>query len=183
MWKGNIARQWPVERLLLRPRDIRLAHLLFLLGPSSELELRRLHGAGVGRSLTALSDAGLTRLQGGLWKTRSVSSIFAVQQILSFEAKMNSWSDVLAQAAVNRWFASRSFALLPKLPTSSRFLNVAAELGVGVWLRGKSRAVQAPIESARQPLSYASWLFNEWAWRASRSECRTEYEGTPTHDA
>lgn len=165
IWNRSVPRRWPEQRRSLRNKDLRLAHLMYLLGPTGELELRRLHGAGVNRSLSALEEAAVVGRSGGLWETLPLARTFAVRQILVFEAKMNSWSDALSQATVNRWFASQSFALLPKLPTSSRFVEVAGELGVGVWLSRSSQPVRRPELEAQQPLSYASWLFNEWVWR------------------
>jgi hypothetical protein len=94
-----------------------------------------------------------------------VREAFAVREILAFEAKMSLTSHVIDQAAANRWFASASYVLLPSWSQESQLVEDADECGVGIWINGARRPKLRQPTTA-QPLSYASWLFNDWAWRA-----------------
>src|SRR5581483_8234047 len=72
----------------------------------------------------------------------------------------------LRQAFQNTWFASESYLLLPRVPRCSDLKKEAARFGVGVAEQNKP-LYRSGVRPRRQhiPLSYASWLFNEWAWR------------------
>lgn len=164
------ARRWTAARRLVRRGDLRLAHLIHTLGTSTIEHLVRLAGRPVGSALDRLSAAGLVRSRRGAWSLRPLRSAFAVRYIFAFEAKMTLSDRVLQQAHGNRWFASSSYVLLPRLPQGVARLEDARASGVGVWIRGARDACVAASESA-QPLSYASWLFNDWVWR--NSSCGT----------
>jgi hypothetical protein len=43
-------------------------------------------------------------------------------------------------------------------------LEESQGLSIGVWIVGEAEPVLAAPE-AQQPVSYASWLFNEWVWQ------------------
>jgi hypothetical protein len=67
---------------------------------------------------------------------------------------------------------------MPHVPRSADFLNKASAMGVGLWSR--KRGIIHQPSNGPVPRSYASWLFNEWAWKAElssrqeqvQSECR-----------
>jgi hypothetical protein len=100
---------------------------------------------------------------------------FAVRSIIAFEAKISSWAIAVQQAFINRWFATESYVLVPKHAPLHRLVTVAGDVGVGVWTEGARRPVLRAVKSdARQPVSYASWLFNDWSWRQARGEFRTD---------
>jgi hypothetical protein len=93
--------------------------------------------------------------------------VFAVRRIVAIEAKVSDWQDGLQQAFQNSWFASESYLLMPHIPRSPLLLEESARFGVGLRTQGQ------PLDNGelcpRQvpvPRSYASWLFNEWVWRA-----------------
>jgi hypothetical protein len=73
----------------------------------------------------------------------------------------------LGQATLNTWFASKSYVLVPRVPTASQ-REVAEKRGLGIcWLQDNTvREIEA--RSYGLPTSYASWLVAEWAWRFSR---------------
>jgi hypothetical protein len=101
----------------------------------------------------------------------SLARIFAVREIVAIEAKIREWSEAIAQARLNTWFASRSFVLVPSVPRRSQLLAEAESSAVGVFSRGPGMSpVVREANRFGLPRSYASWLFNEWVWRSSRVE-------------
>jgi hypothetical protein len=113
-----------------------------------------------------------------MWASRRLEESFAVRGIVAFEAKISDWTQAIHQASANRWFASESYVLVPAVPARGTLLAQAQRAGVGVWVEGKNTPVQqAPSTIERQPMSFASWLFNEWAWldasRSPRAKRRT----------
>ncbi len=102
---------------------------------------------------------------GDKWRIRSLRSCFAVQRIIAIEAKIDNWRRALRQAAMNLWFASSSFVLLPPSRKTDEVESHAEQLGVKIWTHGSTFSVTG---SNVGPRSYASWLFNEWAWRERR---------------
>ena len=66
------------------------------------------------------------------------------------------------QGAANRWFASESAtSSFPPFRAGARFAQ-AKRAGVGVWVEGENTPVQqAPATIEQQPMSFASWLFND----------------------
>ncbi|HMG11972.1 MAG TPA: hypothetical protein VK571_02265, partial [Gemmatimonadaceae bacterium] len=75
-------------------------------------------------------------------------------------------SRVIDQAAANRWFASASYVLLPSFSSESSLVEEADACGVGIWVNGAPKPRLRQRYPA-QPLSYASWLLNDWVWRAA----------------
>jgi hypothetical protein len=102
------------------------------------------------------------------WVARPLSHSFAVRRIIAVEAKVAEWAAALDQASLNTWFASESYVLVPHVPRGERLLAAAKSLGVGVWARNSKAKYAVSTSSANLPRSYASWLFNEWVWRAVR---------------
>ena len=111
----------------------------------------------------------MVQQQRNSWSARSLSTIFAVRRIISIEAKMNEFSAALEQAYLNTWFASHSYVLLPKVPKKESLINAAKTLGIGIWAKD-IELVEAPSQQEILPRSYASWLFNEWAWKTAFCE-------------
>jgi len=166
VWNEAIARAWSPARADLSPADIRLTHYLFHAGPCDDAQLRRLLLRNLTASIERLHSAGMIRSVGGRWSTRTRSRLFAARRIIAIEAKVGEWDAALRQAFLNTWFASESYVLVPRIPRTGRLLDEANLLGIGVWASAEKKA-RLP-SSLRNPLpcSYASWLFNEWAWRA-----------------
>lgn len=169
IWDAATARRWPEERKLVDRADLRLAHLIHTLESACEDRLSSLVKKRLDGRLRRLERAGLIEREHGEWKTIPVRDAFAVREILAFEAKMTFTSHVIDQAAANRYFASASYVLLPSWNRESPLVEAADECGIGIWINGTTRPKlrQRAIE---QPLSYASWLFNDWAWRAAGRE-------------
>jgi hypothetical protein len=126
---------------------------------------------GLQGMLTRLEEAGVIAVGKSKCRARSTSKIFAVERIIAVEAKVSATQRALEQAGANTWYSSESHALLPKPRPGARLRDVAAALGVGVIGLEQDHAAQIYEASVRTvPLSYGSWLFNEWTWRIAREQ-------------
>jgi hypothetical protein len=164
-WHVPTTERWTGVRREIATADLRVLQLLVSSGPASEADLARLFGKIPAVSLSRLQAAGLVRKRGGMWASRRLEEAFAVRGIVAFEAKISDWAQAIQQASANRWFASESYVLVPAVPRRGTLFAQAQRAGVGVWVGGENTPVQqAPSTIDRQPMSFASWLFNEWAW-------------------
>lgn len=120
-----------------------------------------------------LRDVNLARSGRSGWRAAPVRQVFAARRIIAFEAKISDWPGVLEQASLNRWFASESYVLAPRGPRDPAILTAIRSLGIGLWIEGERRpSIPVSRRGASRPISYASWLFNEWAWRESMREVK-----------
>jgi hypothetical protein len=169
VWRSEVARAWSAERERLDAMDLRLLHLLATRGGMDLSFLREVFKRGLRRMLTRLEEAGVVTVGKSKCRARSVASIFAVERIIAIEAKISATQRALEQAGANTWFSSESHALLPRPRTGERLMDVASSLGVGVLGFDEDRLATVCEASVRAvPISYGSWLFNEWAWRLAR---------------
>jgi hypothetical protein len=168
VWRPDATRDWPQERNRLTTRDIRVLHFLAMHGPTTLDELRIYFSGGLAPSLDRLQSAKTIRRAGQRFSARALSRTFVVERILAFEAKVRGWSGVLAQASLNNWFASESFVLVPGSPQDDQIVRDAHSRGIGVWTQEKGCVSEPAVNLGKLPLSYASWLFNEWVWRVER---------------
>lgn len=169
VWRHEVARVWSVERERLRAVDLRLLHLLATRGALDLSFLRDVFQRGLNGMLTRLEEAGVVSVGKTKCRARSLKSIFAVEHIIAIEAKVSAARRALEQACANIWFSSESHALLPRPRTGERLTGVATSLGVGVLSFEHNQVAQVCAASIRAvPLSYGSWLFNEWTWRVAR---------------
>jgi hypothetical protein len=166
IWDSEAATQWPSARRLVDRSDLRLAHLIHTMRGAREDTLSTLLKKRLDDRLARLERAELICRNDGEWRTAPVREAFAIRQILAFEAKMTFSSHVIDQAAANRWFASASYVLLPSWGDQSRLVSDADECGVGIWINGHAKP-KLRHRYLDQPMSYASWLFNDWVWRAA----------------
>jgi hypothetical protein len=166
-WHAPTAERWTGARKQLSTGDLRLVQLLVSTGPKHTQSLQSLVGRRQVTRLPLLREAGLLIERAGTWRVRRLRDAFAVRGIIAFEAKIADWSQALAQASANRWFASESYVLLPTAPRRVDAASEAARLGVGIWIEGKNTPLLAAVTNSEQPVSFASWLFNEWAWRGA----------------
>ncbi len=167
-WHEPTINAWRAERAQLLRDDLRLLHILSTGGPLGEERLAEFNFFRLSTSLERLIRLGMVISSRNGWRAAPLRQCFAVRRIIAFEAKISDWSGAVEQASVNRWFASESYVLLPRLPRSSSLVDSAVRLGVGIWISGERRPVlRARHDSSRQPVSLASWLFNEWVWHGS----------------
>jgi len=170
-WHVETAKCWSVARAKLTKVDVRVAHFLAMAGASSLDALRPLFNKSLLRSLDRLRCADVIRGTSKTWRLRSLLDVFAVRRLVAIEAKIDQWRNGLLQAVQNTWFASESFLLVPRVSAGSDLPEAACRLGVGVRTRDqKLDESECPARRDRIPKSYASWLFNEWAWRAAMRE-------------
>jgi hypothetical protein len=113
VWDTAVAKDWQPARAHLRTQDIRLMHYLAAAGPCSEPGLRAAFAGEVGSGLARLEEAAMVRRVNGQWQARSLATCFAARHIVAIEAKVKEWASAVLQAALNTWFASRSYVLLP----------------------------------------------------------------------
>jgi hypothetical protein len=165
-WSERAIEQWNEDRAHLRDSELRLLHYLVQHGHSSKENIEKVFSTDVDERLDRLQAAGLLRRVGNGWKPRALSKCYAVREIIAIEAKMSDWTTVLQQAYLNTWFASQSYILVPNIPRGARFLDQAASLNIGVWSRLEGCQIKPSPVSSQLPISYASWLFNEWVWKA-----------------
>lgn len=169
VWRRELARGWSADRERLRAMDLRLLHLLATQGVLELSFVRQVFHRGLNAMLTRLEEAGVVTVRKDKCQARSTSSIFAVERIIAIEAKVSATQRALEQACANTWFSSESHALLPRPRTGERLMGVASSLGVGLLGFEENRVEKVCEASVRAvPLSYGSWLFNEWTWRVAR---------------
>lgn len=170
-WHVATARRWNTARAVLTKADVRIAHFLATMGTADLERLRPFYPSRLRDSLERLEAACVVRKTGAGWRLRSMQDIFAVRRLVAIEAKVSAWEDGLQQAFQNTWFASESFLLLPHLPRVPVLLEEAERFGVGVRVAGQHLDSDGLCPRLAQiPRSYASWLFNEWVWRAEVAE-------------
>jgi hypothetical protein len=170
VWNAIAAEKWHPLRTCLQSADLRVLHFLSSQEKFQLSDLISLFGEQVILNVYKLEASQLIRLRGKTIYSRQLSKVYAVRHIFAVEAKISEWKGALEQASLNRWFATSSNILMPKVPRGSMLLAQAETLGIGVW------SIEDSILDARfrptspSPVSYASWLFNEWVWRAHTEE-------------
>ncbi len=169
VWRPAKTKAWPLERERLREADLRLLHLLATAGPLQLSALQTYFQRGLAGMLRRLDDAGVIVTSKATCRARSLSTIFAVEQIVAIEAKVSAHRRAIEQAGANTWFSSESHALLRTTRVREGVLEPAANWGVGVLCLDAGLVAHVAPPSVRAvPLSYGSWLFNEWTWRVAR---------------
>lgn len=172
----KIYEHWPHGHLRLQKTEIRIAHMLHNNNglPSRELEERLgLKSKRLLESLERLLDAELIEWRDGNWKCVSLEKVFGIKRLVAIEAKMSNWQSAFRQAALNGWFASETYVLLPVQRPTAKVLQRAETIDVGVYLCNDSgvREVQRPRNSTPLPACYVSWFFNEWLGRNMNLHC------------
>lgn len=159
------ASAWPEARLSLTPFDMRLIHHISENGYCEESELLELFGNGFRDSIDRLHKAKMVRKRGHIWENYSINKIYAVKSIISIEVKIEKTKQALHQAFLNKWFTDKSYVALPRLPRCSHLIETAKKYGVGFCTPEDCVFNLHDRRTSNNPRSYASWLFNEWAWR------------------
>lgn len=160
--------RWNPLRSKLTSEDIRLVHYISSVGKCTIAQLLRAgFKKGLSLSLRRLSEAAVIRHVRDSWIAKPLSRNYAVHKIIAVEAKITNWASALRQAQLNTWFASDSYVLIPSVPPRSGLIKEAYSKGIGVLIQEKPIVEVCPPISRKLPCSYASWLFNEWAWRAT----------------
>ena len=170
-WDLATGKKWNQSRRLITKTDVRVLHYLALKKTEHLPILERYYSPTVIESLKRLEAADLVIRKPRTWQIRSLKKIFAVKRLITIEAKIGDWQQGLLQAFFHTWFASESYLLLAKMPKKSRLIDEASKLGIGL-ITGEENLENSSAAAKRDriPKSYASWLFNEWAWKANHDE-------------
>lgn len=167
----NKYESWTKERTKFGVLELKvLHHLYFVKGAtSSSIEYQLgIDSKLLLRILDRLMDASLVRRTKQHWLPRPMSNSYGINNIKTIEAKISDWHGVISQANMNRWFSSESCVLSPVSKPSEKVINAARSNGIGVYAMpsgGQAKIVQKPERFSGVPVSYASWLFNEWIGR------------------
>lgn len=172
---------WDVNRASLAKRDICLLHLLATGGSRTIDEIKPYFASGLKGGLQKLSQLNLiSQTTRKRWRIRSYKQIFALRRLVAVEAKVDAKMSGVDQAAMNRWFASESYLLLPRAPKSGAVHAELERIGIGL-LTADTMLDEPVLPSLRGslPTSYATWLFNEWACRAIASTALPSDDAEP----
>jgi len=178
-WHLPTAETWNKNRLLLKRADFRVLHRLLHFRDADHRTHLNLFDRRSWSSFQRLEAASMISLDNGDISVAPLSSLYAVRHIFAIEAKIGAWRKALHQAFLNRWFATSSHVLLPRMPSNTRVNSEAKFLGVGLWSLDFSKITIKLPQAQSDPVSYVSWLFNDWAWKA-RMHSSSSYE-QPNH--
>jgi hypothetical protein len=168
VWRAARTADWRESRLALVTDDLRLMHYIFQRRRAAHSDLEDSFGARFARgSIERLHDAGLVRPAGRAWFPCALERTFAATKIIAVEAKIGKWADVLNQARLNTWFASKSYVLVPRV--SEEQVQEAQRFGFGVLSPEQEVIKEWEADTVPLPRSYASWVVNDLAWRASKN--------------
>lgn len=162
---------WTEARNELSVLDLKVLHHLYFVGGSTYSSIERqlgLKGRMLLRVLERLMDASLVRRSRLQWLPKPLSDSYGISCIKTIEAKISNWRGVLGQAHLNRWFSSESCVLSPVSKPSEQIISKAREKGIGIYSMPsgtQAKMIQKPERLNGLPVSYASWLFNEWIGR------------------
>ena len=162
---------WPESRNELSVLDLKVLHHLYFVGGAASSSIERqlgLKSRALLRILERLMDASLVRRSRQQWLPKPLNDSYGIRCIKTIEAKISNWRGVLGQAHVNRWFSSESCVLSPVSKPSEHIISKAREKGIGIYSMPsgtRAKIIQKPERLNGLPVSYASWLFNEWIGR------------------
>lgn len=166
IWHVPTAAKWNTSRLLLQRVDFRVLHQVASLEDGHSTTIPDISRRRSWASFERLEAASMISISRGEVSVPPLSSLYAVKHIFAIEAKISAWRSALRQAFLNRWFATSSHVLLPRMPSNATAISEARSLGVGLWGPEVSKLTLNLPKIASGPVSYASWLFNDWAWKA-----------------
>lgn len=174
VWNQKVMAKMHEGHKHLKIQDVRVQHYLYLVGRSTIEDLVMIYGPTVHRSIERLHETKILKISKHSVQVNKLPELYAVTNIVAIEAKVSEWKMALDQAVRNLWFASDSFVLLPYIPRGSKVLELATGLNIGVRWPGSPPISLVASKESSLPISYASWLFNLWCWRA---EYFSIYEG------
>ena len=161
---------WTELRSSLQVFDFKILHHLYFIQQASSEDMESqlsIDSKILIRSLERLLDAGLIKRSSRSWRPKCIYSSYGIKKLITIEAKIKDWDGALKQASLNRWFASESYVLLPSSKIHSSKIELAQNLGIGIYISPKGRRFKKVSHAYKGPLpgSYASWFFNEWIGR------------------
>lgn len=165
IWDVPTAEHWNAARLKLKPVDFRIHHQLTHLEQTDCTLTRHLFERSAWSSLDRLEAADMISIHHDAISVSPLDKVYAVRHIFAIEAKIAAWRKALDQAFLNRWFATSSHVLLPRMPSNTNAIATARSLGVSLWAPEVSKLTLRLPSIASAPTSYVSWLFNDWTWK------------------
>ncbi|MDE1160602.1 MAG: hypothetical protein PW792_01500 [Acidobacteriaceae bacterium] len=166
IWDESVTEAWHHSRKALKAVDLSVLHCLYQMKRATGFEIEKLLACSVDESLERLAAADMIDIRKGSCSVKPLREIFAVRRIIAIEAKVSAVSSGMHQAALNTWFAHDSILLLPEEPQHLQTGSRAEDMGISIFARAVGNVLK-PASSFEKPVSYASWLFNEWAWKAT----------------
>lgn len=128
-------------------------------------DLGRTSGATL-RLIDELTNANLLLRRANHVRLRSLGSVFVAKRIVAIEFKISDWRKAIEQAVANTWFASQSYILIRPHRSIENIRSEASRLGVGVFVfDGNEVRTEMDAIEREIPISYGSWLINEWTLR------------------
>ncbi len=170
-YKPQKYESWTDERTKLGVLELKVLHHLYFIGSSTSTLIEQqlgLESKLLLRILERLMDASLVKRAKQQWLPRPLSVCYGISNIKTIEAKISDWHSVFSQANMNRCFSSESCVLSPVSKPSEQVINNAKANGIGIYAMpsGKrAKILQKPERLSGLPVSYASWLLNEWIGR------------------
>lgn len=164
-------KSWTEERTQLGVLDLKVLHHLYFVKSSTSSLLEKQLGLDskmLLRTLERLMDASLVRRAKQRWLPKRLDVTYGISNIKTIEAKISDWSSVFKQAEMNRLFSSESCILSPVSKPSTKIISKAKAHGIGIYSMPSKvhvKTIQKPDRFGGLPISYASWLFNEWIGR------------------
>lgn len=117
-WHLPTVEKWSCNRANLQRLDFRVLHQLAYWGEADATAIQELFGRRSSASLDRLQAASMVTVQHGKATVCPLHTVYAVRHIFAIEAKIRDWRNALRQAFLNRWFASSSHVLLPRMPSN-----------------------------------------------------------------
>jgi hypothetical protein len=94
----------------------------------------------------------------------SIDRTFPARDIIAVEAKIDDWRKALYQAALNTWFATQSYVLLPGGRAVSAAAKQAKKDGIGLIVCEPYRCyIKVRARRTAPPASFWSWVLAHWA--------------------
>lgn len=171
VWDKEKASHWPAARKELLSQDILITHYVNCTGELPVDSLVKKYGVKkASEMMLRLSDARIVDVESDKLLRKPLEESFAIKRLIAIEAKVKDWRKGVDQAVQNTWFAAESYLLLGVLPKTQHVAEYAEKLGVGVLNNNESfQHPHLKSKVGELPVSHASWLFNEWAWRYSNT--------------
>lgn len=167
----NKYESWSKARTKLGRLELKVLHHLYFTNETTSSAIEQqlgIESRSLLRIMERLMDASMVRRTRQQWRPKPLSSSYGINNIKTIEAKISDWPSVIDQANANRLFSSESCVLSPVSKPSERIIINARSNGIGIYsmpLGKQAKIIQKPIRSNGLPVSYASWLFNEWIGR------------------
>jgi len=165
----QVFKRWGPGRSDLKPMDLKLMHHLVRVKGADSAALIGALGIEARALLAALErllDADLVKRLRGKWVPTPLKTVFAVRAIVAVEAKIKNWLDAFRQGQLDQWFASESYVLSPVEKPGRAAFERSQRTGVGILLLNGTRVRRLrSAQKGRIPVSYGSWMVNEWIGR------------------